>query len=234
MTRALPASPSLPCSDAVPGDGLLPLLLRGEHATAFWEHYRREPFGSQGGAAVLPDPLTDERLDDLIEQTACDLTLVRDGRISRRHRPLRTVDAWQEVSAGSTLVYRHVERHDATVARLSGALIRDVPGVVDAHIYVTPAGHHGFGWHYDAEEVFFLHFTGVKDFFLRRNTVNPHPVPETMPEDLRFSEETSPVLQCRVRAGDWLYIPRGWWHMAIARSDCRSLSLGLLESTARG
>jgi 50S ribosomal protein L16 3-hydroxylase len=231
MTTGEQASAVSAATDPTIADSLLPLLLRNEDAPRFWSsHYLRQPFGSVDGAAPLRGLLTDERLETLIA-SACDVTVVRDGRLGDDPRPTTAAAAWERVASGSSLVFRHVERHDPVIAGISGALMLDVLGPVDAHIYVTPAGHHGFGWHYDAEEVFFLHLDGVKDFFLRRNTVNPDPVPEAMPRDLRFEEETSPIMQCRVHPGDWLYIPRGWWHMARARVDSRSLSLGLLAPT---
>src|SRR5947199_5431507 len=34
--------------------------------------------------------------------------------------------------------------------------------------------------------------------------------------------------------GDWLYVPRGWWHCARATEDSLSLSIGVLTAAARG
>ena len=37
---------------------------------------------------------------------------------------------------------------------------RDFAAPVDVHLYCTPAGQPGFGWHYDAEDVFVLQTAG--------------------------------------------------------------------------
>jgi ribosomal protein L16 Arg81 hydroxylase len=53
-----------------------------------------------------------------------------------------------------------------------------------------------------------------------------------MPRDLRFEDEGSPVFTCRLEAGDWLYIPAGWWHIAKTETESKSLAVGLLSPTA--
>jgi ribosomal protein L16 Arg81 hydroxylase len=68
---------------------------------------------------------------------------------------------------------------------------------------------------------------------MRRNTVNPRPRVDAIPRDAHFERETSPVLACTLLPGDWLYVPRGWWHMAYATRDALSLSVGVLGSEAR-
>ena len=52
-------------------------------------------------------------------------------------------------------------------------LARDPDAAIDIHVHCTPAGEHGFGWHYDAEEVFIVLIQGRKEFAVRKNTVNP-------------------------------------------------------------
>ena len=41
-----------------------------------------------------------------------------------------------------------------------------------------------------------------------------------------------PMLQCELAAGDWLYIPHGYWHKADARSDSLSLAVGVMMPSA--
>lgn len=53
-----------------------------------------------------------------------------------------------------------------------------------------------------------------------------------MPADLRYEDETSRVrLTCRLEAGDWLYIPSGWWHIAWTQAASIHLSIGLMPVT---
>ena len=99
-------------------------------------------------------------------------------------------------------------------------------------LYATPAGHFSFGWHYDPEEVFILQTIGVKEYFLRPNTVHPNPVLETMPRDMQYERETPACFACTLVPGDWLYIPSGYWHKARAAEAALSISLGVFAPTA--
>ena len=55
-----------------------------------------------------------------------------------------------------------------------------------------------------------------------------------MPRDMHYERETTPAIACTLIAGDWLYIPRGFWHVALASRDALSISVGLLTPAARG
>lgn len=208
--------------------GLLGRLDATEHERFWSAHYLRAPYLARGGAADLRGLVSDAMIHHLIECTGCDLTAVRDGRVLRAPRMTTREQGAALQEAGYSLVFRHVERHDHPIAVLGGHLVDELPGVLDAHLYLTPAGGSGFGWHYDAEEVFILQTDGSKELLLRANSLHASPLPESMPHDLGFERETSPVVGHRLEAGDWLYIPSGWWHHARAGSASRSVSLGLL------
>jgi ribosomal protein L16 Arg81 hydroxylase len=137
-------------------------------------------------------------------------------------------DALQLVEQGYTLLVRHAERHDPRLAHLAAEFQAAFAAPVNIHMYCTPGGQYGFGWHYDAEEVFILQTRGTKEYFLRRNTMNPNPVPEPHYDFSAISRERTPVMACTLVAGDWLYIPSGWWHAATAREDSLSISVGVL------
>ena len=99
-------------------------------------------------------------------------------------------------------------------------------------MYCTPGGQFGFGWHYDAEEVFIVQTTGRKQYSLRKNTVNPWPIEETLPADMQYEREIMPLVRCELAAGDWLYIPSGYWHMGESRETAISLAIGVQPRTA--
>jgi ribosomal protein L16 Arg81 hydroxylase len=136
------------------------------------------------------------------------------------------------VEDGYTLLVRHAERHDSRLAELAAGFERDLAAPVNVHMYCTPGGEHGFGWHYDAEEVFIVQTTGRKEYLLRKNTVNPWPIEETLPADMRYEREIMPLVRCELAAGDWLYVPSGYWHMATAREMAISLAIGVMPRTA--
>src|SRR5262245_3222938 len=43
-----------------------------------------------------------------------------------------------------------------------------------------------------------------------------------------------PLMRCKLAAGDWLYIPGGWWHRTQAGVESLSLSVGVLAPAALG
>jgi ribosomal protein L16 Arg81 hydroxylase len=134
---------------------------------------------------------------------------------------------------GHTIGVRHAERHDGALAELALDFQRDFAAPVDVHVYWTPPGQPGFGWHYDAEDVFVLQAHGAKEWSLRKNTVNPWPLVETLPADMEVEREIMPVMRCLLRPGDWLYIPAGYWHATRAGADeSVSLSVGVLSTSA--
>ena len=117
-------------------------------------------------------------------------------------------------------------------ARRSPRPSRSFHAPVDIQVYVTPDQQQAFGWHYDLEEVFIIQVQGCKEYTLRQNTVNPSPVWDTMPADLGYERETSRLrMTCRLEAGDWLYIPSGWWHIARTQAASMHLSIGVMPVT---
>lgn len=161
--------------------------------------------------------------------------LARKGQL-RRGDERRDVDELLRLHAdGFTLVVRHAERHDPGLEELARAFTAAFAAPVNVHLYVTPQDQYGFGWHYDAEEVFILQTTGRKTYRVRKNTVNPWPLVETIPGDMSYERETMPEMRCTLEAGDWLYLPAGYWHRAETASgdgSSTSLAVGVLPATA--
>lgn len=151
--------------------------------------------------------------------------------VSRGARlPVRAPNDLRELvamfEAGIGVAMRRTERCVPELRAVAQAFARDLPGVVHVQVFATPAGTHGFGWHYDDEDVFILQTEGVKDYYFRANTV----MPEVSASDARFDrfyDEASPLQTARLEPGDVLYLPARWWHMAICREDALSISVGV-------
>jgi ribosomal protein L16 Arg81 hydroxylase len=200
------------------------------------EHFYRQPYASPAGCAGLAnrsaaDWTAAATCARLLGQPGLDLLVTREGK----PWPGPAVDAASSGQAalaeGYTLCIRHADRHDAALAQLAADFHQDFLAPIDVHVYCTPAGKPGFSWHYDAEDVFILQTEGKKDWWLRKNTVNPWPLVETIPPDMRYEREIMPALHCTLAAGDWLYIPAGYWHRTAASELSTSLSVGILSPT---
>ncbi len=190
-------------------------------------YYTRLPYSRPGGARGFTTFPGWPALDSILSREGVDAFAALEGRMAAG---AATRERYDE---GCTLVVRSAERHDPELARLADGLRADLAAPVNVHVYATPAGRAGFGWHYDPEDVFVLQTHGAKEVRLRKNTVNPWPLLEQMPKDLRYEREVTPTLSCLLRAGDWLYVPAGWWHEARgAEGDSITLAIGLMTPAA--
>ena len=129
---------------------------------------------------------------------------------------------------GISTVVRASERNEDGLRRLAEAFRAVLPGAVHVQLYATPAGTHSYGWHYDFEDVFVVQTLGVKDYYMRANTVS---LDTRLGEVLDFSavrKEKSPLMKARLIAGDWLYIPRRWWHFVECLEESLSISVGVM------
>jgi ribosomal protein L16 Arg81 hydroxylase len=211
-------------------EGWLDDIFSGDFAS---EHFQRAPFARAGTAQAAMPLLTWETVAGLIDAgSKPDMLVVRNATL------YDVAPGTQEAAAelfrrGCSLVLRRCERHDRGFRMLADAFAERLQGDVSIQVYATPAGYQSFGWHYDCEDVFIAQTAGTKEYFLRENTVNPRPRLSAMPRDMHFERETSPAMASTLVPGDTLYIPRGWWHVARAREDAFSISVGVLSPDAR-
>jgi ribosomal protein L16 Arg81 hydroxylase len=198
------------------------------------EYLHRLPFAMADTARELTSLANWEVLGGLLERRA-DVMAVRQGTRRSSDGPRNLAEARQLCDEGFTILVRHAEQHDAHLQQLAESFQHEFHAAVDVHLYVTPAGTHGFSWHYDAEDVFIIQTAGVKEYSLRKNTVNPWPLVETIPQNMRYERELMPLMRVELRAGDWLYIPCGYWHKgdALAGDEAAiSLAIGILPAAA--
>ena len=121
---------------------------------------------------------------------------------------------------------RRAEQIDPELNELTVAFSKALAGDAHVQLFVTARRTHGFAWHYDDEDVFIVQTAGIKDYYFRENTMLT--VGPTPPFDFStVSRERSPLQTARLIPGDWLYIPRLWWHMARSVEDALSISVGV-------
>jgi len=191
-------------------------------------YWRKQPY-ARPDAAHRAVPLlgwdTLERV--LADETPPDVLVVTRGKVLETPTPRALSEVYALMRQGIGLVIRHAEQHDLGLAQLATSFGQDLSGEVHIQLFVTPAGTHSFGWHYDFEDVFIAQTTGVKEYFLRENTVDRHSARGTCPDFERFHEEISLLATVRLLPGDWVYIPSRWWHVAKCIEDSLSISVGV-------
>jgi ribosomal protein L16 Arg81 hydroxylase len=194
-------------------------------------HLFQFPFASPQTAHRFKDLICWELLEELFpEHNNC--WLPRQGRLPAEAElcqgRLTNDVAKKEFEVGRTILIRHAEQKSAKLKEIADDFHQLFHRPVDIQLYATPAGEEGFDWHYDVEDVFVIQSRGEKEFRLLPNTVTPRPLPMMTRENYFPREKKTPEIRCWLKAGDWLYIPAGYWHKARALTESYHLSVGVL------
>lgn len=214
-------------------NGMLQRLLGETPVARFVEDcYSKFPYSCPGGAREFTDYVSWQTAAVALEQPQPDIILCRQGhRWDEDPRP--SLDTVRSLHAdGYTLMIRNAERLDAKLAQVADDFHRAFLAPIDIQLYFTPGAEFGFGWHYDAEDVFILQLSGTKEYSLRKNTVNPWPLKETLPPNMHYEREVMPMMKCKLDQGDWLYIPAGYWHRAESLTESISMAVGVMTTSA--
>jgi 50S ribosomal protein L16 3-hydroxylase len=208
-------------------------LFRDFAASTFVERYFHQlPIAVPHGALHVKELGTLEVLDSIATHPEASVQRSRRGQWWPEDERPGPGELRESLADGWTIFVRHAERYYPPLRELADEFCRAFQAPIDVHFFCTPPATEGFGWHYDVEDVFVLQTHGSKTYRLRKNTVNPWPLVETMPDDLSYEAERTLVMECRLSAGDWLYIPPGYWHATQAEELSISLSVGVMSPTA--
>jgi ribosomal protein L16 Arg81 hydroxylase len=198
------------------------------------EHFRKQPYATPFGAQSIIQAFSWRTLERfLAEQPEADILVISRGKLVDAPRPRTLAEVRALMREGIGLVIRRAEQHDPDLAALAASITREIPGQVNVQLFVTPGATHGFAWHYDDEEVLIVQTHGTKDYFLRDNTVERCRPAGAPPDFTRITGESSPLAGVRLIAGDWLYIPSRWWHVAKCLEDSLSVSIGITPEVSR-
>ena len=132
------------------------------------------------------------------------------------------------LASGASLIADEVRDLTPDIQRLSDALGQEFAALTGANAYCSFGGVQGFGTHYDLHDVFAIHCEGEKVWRLYRNRA-PDPVappPDADPRAYYAATRGPLVREVVMRPGDVLYLPRGWYHDALA-TEGASLHLTL-------
>ncbi len=141
----------------------------------------------------------------------------------------RTADPDQVAAAfeaGVTIVLQALHLNWLPVARFCRALEAELGHPAQANSYYTPRHSQGFAVHHDTHDVFVLQVAGEKHWRVYE------PLLELPLKHQRYSkslgEHGPPVLELTLRAGDTLYLPRGWLHDALtSETDSLHVTVGI-------
>jgi JmjC domain len=135
-----------------------------------------------------------------------------------------------EWEAGATIVLQALHVNWQPLAVFCRLLEDALGHAVQANAYYTPRGSQGFAVHHDTHDVLVLQVAGEKRWRLY------DPLLELPLKHQRYSsalgEHGEPSDDLVLRAGDVLYLPRGWLHEAeTSDSDSLHLTIGITAYT---
>ncbi len=213
------------------------------------EYWNRKPLVIRGAADDERATLVDwPRLNALLQirphWTADRMKLVLDSRpidpdfymediAGRRLASPAQVEIM--LAVGASLVADMVEEIDPNIARLTAMLADRFGARSGANIYASFQDVQAFASHCDTHEVFAIQCAGAKRWRVYRNRAD-NPLEGLTGEgaQARIDAAKGPVLMdVTLQAGDLIYIPRGFFHDAVA-TDTSSLHLTISVAPASG
>ena len=165
------------------------------------------------------------------------LRLVNQGRyfMGNFMRPDGTPNiavVYQAYNQGYSLNLLEVQERCASLATMARDWSSYLHHPVSVNLYLTPPNSKAFNPHFDNHDVFILQIEGEKDWQVWQPTVEL-PGQEFTGNPFVPKDQLPPcTVETRLKAGDLLYLPRGWVH-AASTSDRTSLHLtfGVTVST---
>jgi hypothetical protein len=140
----------------------------------------------------------------------------RDGRTSYLpqaavHEPARWAQA--RLAEGATIVANGVSQQHEPLARLCEAVAAAFGAHAGANAFLAPPGARGYAAHFDTDDTIFVQLEGSKHWRLYEG-----PIALPLPWQLRGVDEAAlgPARLVELRAGEALYLPRGWVHTPVA------------------
>jgi hypothetical protein len=123
---------------------------------------------------------------------------------------------------GATIVLQALQYQHQALGEFCRELERELGHPTQANAYYTPSSAQGFKVHHDTHDVICLQVEGEKRWLVYA------PVLELPLKHQKYTREMGepgePLMDVTMRAGDTLYLPRGWLHQAMT-SDTPSLHL---------
>jgi len=129
---------------------------------------------------------------------------------------INPVELTRRLRQGATLIVDGVDELCEPVTTLAENLESVFRVRIQVNLYAGWRTSHGFDVHWDDHDVIILQVSGRKQWKVYRMT-RPFPMKNDIEPNTEPPE--SPLWEGVLNDGDALYIPRGWWHVAIPMDE---------------
>ncbi|MDB5414140.1 MAG: hypothetical protein JWR10_2475 [Rubritepida sp.] len=206
----------------------------------FAEHHDKSPLHLKGDAGKFAAVLSWRQINRLLDMTHAwsshSLQMVLDGKpippeqycIRATGRDANT-QLMQPVSArvrewvakGASIVMNDVDSLTPGLASVSSAIEGAGLGKAQANVYISWQSHKAFHAHYDTHEVWAVQVEGEKYWNIwegRAEWPISHPVFRSQTQEQHEQAKGKLRAKILMKPGDLLYLPRGWYHDALAEA----------------
>jgi len=208
-------------------------------AQFFAEHYDKAPLHVPGSPAKFASVMGWRELNRILDQThiwsGASLKLAVEGQLipqdqyCQRAQGRDGVEVWQPLATrvqeairkGASLVLNDIDSLTPGLSSISNALEAAGLGKAQANLYLSWQSHRAFQSHFDTHDVWAVHVEGEKTWNVYEGRFDaPIPAPAFRQLGQAFHDKAKRGLmrQVRLKPGDLLYLPRGWYHDALADS----------------
>ncbi len=147
----------------------------------------------------------------------------------RKDGIINTDKAFALFNSGATFVIQAGQRYFNHLSHCCLELSQKFNSPVQANLYITPNKSQGFNPHWDTHDVFVLQITGTKTWHLYGFEKE---LPTKNQSFVSKDYHKEPVQTLQLRPGDFLYLPRGYVHDAVADDGISShITIGVLSFT---
>ena len=142
---------------------------------------------------------------------------------------IHTEKAFALFNSGSTLVIQAGQRYFDHLSKCCLSLSNDFGSPVQANLYITPNKSQGFNPHWDTHDVFVLQISGTKTWQLYGFEKE---LPTKSQTFVSKGYDKKPIKTLQLSPGDFLYVPRGYVHDAMADDGISAhITIGVLSYT---
>jgi ribosomal protein L16 Arg81 hydroxylase len=205
----------------------------------FAEHYDKAPLHVRGTPGKFAQVLSWRGINRLLDMTHawtgtslklvldsqtippeqyCQRVMGRDG--AQVLQPdAKLVQGW--IARGASIVMNDVDSLTPGLASVSNALEAAGFGKAQANVYISWQQHKAFRTHYDTHDVWAVQVEGEKTWNIwegRAEWPIPHPVFKSQKQEHHDQARGKLRGTVLMKPGDLLYLPRGWYHDALAEA----------------